>query len=499
MYDESYGLRFDIYERVHLSDELVGIDQLEEVELTPHIQVLPAGEQVTVRGSLLLSGAYIGTSEDHRSQSLEHWIPVEITLPLNRIRSLDEIRVDIENFDVDLLSTRSLNITGVLSLRGIHVEQPGQSTWEPEQFTVVHEANDYSTEPTWLRDYGELSSHADTSSEENAARLEQHNQAQQADEASASDSAARVDSLQASAQLEEVEVQAAAEVETDPERVNPEQPSFASAAESPKVNLISKPESANISREEDTQSGECISEQLLRQTEERDANSSRVEPENQTDSVASADSPVSTTSTTWTWADSPWGNPSAPAIKEEAREEPAEQLPSASEEDAQVDRAETSDSAWSAEADPVQQESVAQADPVESVPEKNAMKIAISSSKSNTTESSNAIGLSTLLRTNHQLKEKEEEKGLNEEAAQAEPVQESISEDSNWQSIFLHRVQDDRSFSKVRMCIVQRDDTLDLIANRYQMNPRDIAAHNRLSEPAVTEGQVLYIPLVVSG
>ena len=49
------------------------------------------------------------------------------------------------------------------------------------------------------------------------------------------------------------------------------------------------------------------------------------------------------------------------------------------------------------------------------------------------------------------------------------------------------------------MCIVQRDDTLDLIANRYQMNPRDIAAHNRLSEPAVTEGQVLYIPLVVSG
>lgn len=500
MYDESYGLRFDIYERVHLSDELVGIDQLEEVELTPHIQVLPAGEQVTVRGSLLLSGAYIGTSEDRRSQSLEHWIPVEITLPLNRIRSLDEIRVDIENFDVDLLSTRSLNITGVLSLRGIHVEQPGQSTWEPEQFTVVHEANDFSTEPTWLRDYGELSSHADASLEEKEARLEQHNQVQQADEASANDSAARVDSVQDSPQLEEIEVQAIAENETDPERVSPEQLSTASAVESPKINLISKPEPANISREEETQSGEPISDQLLRQIEERDTSSSRIAIENQADSAASADSPGSTAGTTWTWADSPWGNSSAAQVnKEEAREEPAEELTPASEEDAQVDRAETSDSAWSAEAEPLQQEPAAQDEPAEPAPEKSAMKIAIGSSKSNTTESSSSIGLSSLLRTNYQTKDTEEDKGLNEESAQAEPIREPVSNDTNWQSIFLHRVQDDRSFSKVRMCIVQRDDTLDLIANRYQMNPRDIAAHNRLSEPSVTEGQVLYIPLVVSG
>ena len=39
-------------------------------------------------------------------------IPVEITVPLNRVSSLDDIAVEIENFDVDLLSKRSLNITG---------------------------------------------------------------------------------------------------------------------------------------------------------------------------------------------------------------------------------------------------------------------------------------------------------------------------------------------------------------------------------------------------
>ncbi|MDG0871764.1 LysM peptidoglycan-binding domain-containing protein [Paenibacillus thiaminolyticus] len=157
MYEEAYGLRFDIYERVHLSDECVGIDQLEEVELTPHIQVIPAGDQVTVRGSLLLAGVYQGDDEGRGSQTLEHWIPVEITLPLNRIRSLEDISVDIEHFDVDLLSARSLNITGILSLKGIAMEPAEPSNWEPEQFTVVHQAEEErgADEPEWLRDYGE--------------------------------------------------------------------------------------------------------------------------------------------------------------------------------------------------------------------------------------------------------------------------------------------------------------------------------------------------------
>ncbi|MEB9897234.1 peptidoglycan-binding protein, partial [Bacillus cereus] len=157
MYEEAYGLRFDIYERVHLSDDSVGIVQLEEVELTPHIQVIPAGDQVTVRGSLLLAGVYEGDDEGRVSQSLEHWIPVEITLPLNRIRSLEDISVDIEHFDVDLLSARSLNITGILSLKGIAMEPAEPSSWEPEQFTVVHQTEEErgEDEPEWLRDYGE--------------------------------------------------------------------------------------------------------------------------------------------------------------------------------------------------------------------------------------------------------------------------------------------------------------------------------------------------------
>nr|WP_275100804.1 LysM peptidoglycan-binding domain-containing protein [Paenibacillus dendritiformis] len=45
------------------------------------------------------------------------------------------------------------------------------------------------------------------------------------------------------------------------------------------------------------------------------------------------------------------------------------------------------------------------------------------------------------------------------------------------------------------MCIVQREETLDTIADRYQMNTNEIVLYNRLPDQNVTEGQVLYIPV----
>jgi stage VI sporulation protein D len=123
------GLRFDIYERVHLSEGISGIKELDEVELVPHIQVLSQGEQAVLKGNLLLTGVYVD-QEDGAGRTLEHLIPVEITLPMNRVQRVEDISVDIENFDVDLLSMRSLNVTGVLSLNGIELDAAA----EPEEW-----------------------------------------------------------------------------------------------------------------------------------------------------------------------------------------------------------------------------------------------------------------------------------------------------------------------------------------------------------------------------
>ncbi|MGO4370137.1 peptidoglycan-binding protein, partial [Paenibacillus sp. MCAF20] len=85
MSEQTSGLRFDVYERVHLPDDVAAIDELEEIELVPRIQVIDQGDHAVLKGQLLLSGVYRGQNAEEAPLVLEHWIPVEITLPMNRI------------------------------------------------------------------------------------------------------------------------------------------------------------------------------------------------------------------------------------------------------------------------------------------------------------------------------------------------------------------------------------------------------------------------------
>lgn len=155
MSEQQPGLRFDIYERVHLPEEVSAIYELDEVELTPQIRVAVEGDQAIVKGCLLLVGTYSGQADgdSRETKSLQHTIPVEITLPINRIRSVDDISVDIENFDIDLLSPRSLNVTGVLTLNGIEMLSGHSGTWQDEEEVLfVHEPSksDESSNPAWV-------------------------------------------------------------------------------------------------------------------------------------------------------------------------------------------------------------------------------------------------------------------------------------------------------------------------------------------------------------
>ena len=52
MTEQQSGLRFDIYERVHLSEDTAAVKELDEVELVPHIQDYTEQEQAHLKGHM---------------------------------------------------------------------------------------------------------------------------------------------------------------------------------------------------------------------------------------------------------------------------------------------------------------------------------------------------------------------------------------------------------------------------------------------------------------
>lgn len=54
--------------------------------------------------------------------------------------------------------------------------------------------------------------------------------------------------------------------------------------------------------------------------------------------------------------------------------------------------------------------------------------------------------------------------------------------------------EDEESYSKMKLCIVQDTDTIETIAQRYQVNPLHISKRNHLDDEVVSEGQLLFIP-----
>jgi stage VI sporulation protein D len=56
------------------------------------------------------------------------------------------------------------------------------------------------------------------------------------------------------------------------------------------------------------------------------------------------------------------------------------------------------------------------------------------------------------------------------------------------------KTEEERDVTRLKMCIVQRDESLDLIAARYEIQVQDIMRTNRLESEQISEGQLLYIP-----
>lgn len=121
------------------------VDEIVSLSLDPEITVQEHGEYVLIRGGLKLTGEYRssgnggvteGENESLSSQvafrsieevtlhedgtgEIRHHFPIDVTIPQERIRSLDDIYVIVDSFDYDLPERGCIQLTADISITGM--------------------------------------------------------------------------------------------------------------------------------------------------------------------------------------------------------------------------------------------------------------------------------------------------------------------------------------------------------------------------------------------
>lgn len=136
--NEQSQLRFDISENVTFHRDQPGIGTLLSLDLTPEVRIEDLGANVRIEGVIRLSGTYLSQSdgtpeqqaerlahvsedEEVAGEDIHYVIPVEITLPSERAGRLADITAEIQSFDYEIVSSHQLAIEALLVVDGLQL------------------------------------------------------------------------------------------------------------------------------------------------------------------------------------------------------------------------------------------------------------------------------------------------------------------------------------------------------------------------------------------
>ncbi|MFD2681460.1 LysM peptidoglycan-binding domain-containing protein [Bacillus seohaeanensis] len=152
------------------------VEELLSISLDPHITIQEQEQYVLIRGTLDLTGEYLPSSveefdreEDWMDNSINgkyvqivekrekgecefvHRFPVDVTIPKNRIANLGEIDVYVEAFDYLIPENACLKLNADLTISGIYGEQQTNHAMELAEDAVLEPLH----RPTPIREEGE--------------------------------------------------------------------------------------------------------------------------------------------------------------------------------------------------------------------------------------------------------------------------------------------------------------------------------------------------------
>jgi len=492
-------LSFAIKETIFLSSDKAGIGELQELELVPDVEVLENETYISITGCLQLFGKYEPIREAAEANSggtetlveamtfspfrqeateegfygweeqIGHRIPLNITIPLERIAEIGDIYAIVDSFDYKLESPHQMLIDAELKIMGIaFAEQAQAQVQEPEQ--QIHPQLYDQNEETVQAGQEEAWAFAHVASEE------QENEVQPVS-------------------LDEIE-QKLSELENEMERQA--MPASYDSAESP--SLYDAPAlSTSYQGEYVVQSYGEITEEVHRESQEVwGAESTAYES-------AAYDSPSYDTQAIEAEYDERWTDVRSQEEEQDEpvlaihEQEPPDYTPVASEQHESPAVAEVAEVVDSAEAEEVHEDAQIAAEPVIAEQEEDEeveLRVAISGKASR--EEPGNVNITSIFSQASRAKqealaqEAESSSSSSRRKGMASSAAPTTTEAMQNLTSFV-KSKEERS-SQLKMCIIQRDETLEHIAQRYSMPVSKIVEVNRLATEQLVAGQILYIP-----
>ncbi|MED2975370.1 LysM peptidoglycan-binding domain-containing protein [Bacillus swezeyi] len=451
------------------------VSELLSISLDPDISVQEVNDYVSIRGSLELTGEYnIDQTREYAqlpatsrfvedvklngdgSAELTHCFPVDITIPKNKVNHLNDVFVFIDAFDYQLTDARMLTIQADLAIEGLL-----NVSGEADEREKVHTPPDFESaaqaeeelEPVYRAGERE---EADSEQEflinlespydDQAGQL--YDEAEKADEETGEETVPIYQSFLGHSESE----------------AKPFFTASLSAAERAKRELEAQTES-HVSREDPKAQAE--------------SHESREDPKAQAESHESPDDAETQLETSESSEDSletaEYAEDAKVELKREESEEPEPLYRSYTGDE------ETKETPFFG-APPLLENEEEEREP-------DSFDIEVTQESAEEEEAGETIEIPEY--SFHEQTEPEKE-------ARDEYDEENVSAKENDNALYLTKLftkQGEEEFSRMRMCIVQQNDTIDLLCERYDINAQQLIRMNTLSlDEELKEGQILYIP-----
>lgn len=148
-----HSLRFSLKESVWFQKGQE-VEELLSISLDPDVEIEELDHEVIVRGQLDLTGEYVARQDDSAYSlrdlspaksidyvetredgvnELVHSFPLEISIPRNRVKVIEELYVSIEEFDYELKENGCLQLLADISITGLCDEERIEDEDEEEE------------------------------------------------------------------------------------------------------------------------------------------------------------------------------------------------------------------------------------------------------------------------------------------------------------------------------------------------------------------------------